>query len=116
MRFQFYVDAAKKKSGAPDHYCAYYVGIEGVPKNLKNSTKVILTEVSEYKSGTKKGKKRYHQNTAVTVFVTTEEVEAAEREFIEKNKCCPTCLGEKQLWNGWSRTEGNSYRPCTDCK
>lgn len=47
--------------------------------------------------------------------VTEAEVKAEEVRYEAETGMCADCGGTKETWAGWSKNEGNKYRPCRKC-
>lgn len=91
---------------------------DGDPPSLMSGlTKVgfLMRSADVYKSGPRKGERKWVKGSDVFEFVTREDADAAMRAYETETGKCGRCKEGQEPW-GWSSTEGSRYRTCGRCK
>ena len=65
---------------------------------------------TRHKNGKPKWTKPY-----TAVVVTAAEIDAEEDRYEREHERCRACFGRGTEWTGWSKGEGNRYKPCRRC-
>lgn len=101
--------AAIKSANAPADYkmASIYGHVGGIL--------YTICPVTKYKSGPRKGKDKYIMKDALKVIVTAEQIKEQENKFVQETGRCVKCFGNKLVWSGWHKDQGNSYVPCEKC-
>ena len=115
MRESLIEQQAREKAGQPPEWAIYKW--EAIPE--ANGSMLTGAVAPPLKSGKHKGKpnwKKFDKSTERRVFITTAEHDAYRAKWGRETGKCPECLGEGQVWAGWSKAEGTRHRECLACK
>jgi hypothetical protein len=70
------------------------------------------------KTGKYKGRPNYKgrdRSTEARIGLTYAEIDATRLAWEAETGKCSECQGSGQEWAGWSKDEGNRFRPCRRC-
>lgn len=112
--YDFYNLHAREKLGMPDTW--QWFRLEAKGENFTVITGAICTEV--YLRGKRKGRTNWakrDKETELPVTISRDEHKAWLLAWEKRTGECHQCSGNGQQWTGWSRDEGNKFRPCTRC-
>jgi hypothetical protein len=68
------------------------------------------------KAGPRKGKPTWKGQPIERVLLNEEDCAREVQLYIAETGNCPVCRGTGHEWRGWSRDDGDRYRPCPRCK
>lgn len=89
---------------------------EAIPE--ANGSMLTGAVAPPFPSGKYKGKPNFKQRDVTTekrVLITKAEQAAYEARWEQETGKCARCEGEGKTVAGWSREEGQTYRPCRAC-
>ncbi len=105
---------AREKAGQGPEWAIYRW--ESIPE--ANGSMLTGAVAPPLLSGKRKGKPNFSKRDVATekrVFITNAERDAYEARWEQETGKCARCEGKAQTLAGWSKAEGQTYRPCRAC-